>query len=352
MQRDHGYFSSLSSRPDVNESKPRILYVAENSEHLNSLNQTLGDTFDVTIAASATVALALCISREPFAIVVADTRLQDMDAIAFFDRLNDSAHRSVGILVTDVSHIDVAVEAVRNGVVSRFVCRPFSDSHLVSVLKVATERLRVESSEHERLRRTVVTSLDVLADVIAGFEPESCRRAERVAHRAGKIAAQIGEPNRWVVEASAIFYQASRLPLFPEITKQLWFCSARSSDDHREEPFEFLPSYSITALLDIPRIDEIEQILQDVRRLENAEIETIGSPMLGAQILNAVSMIDDLESHGASFDDALAEISHLTFDPGREVLNALHRIGTEVDRGKRSPELSFSGSRARSALAG
>ena len=104
--------------------RPRILLVDDDLAALEGLRRHLWKHFDVTIARGGEEALHLAVSQEPFAVVVSDLRMPGMDGIALLSALRKSSPETVRVLLTGFGDLDVAIAAVNEGNVFRFLEKP------------------------------------------------------------------------------------------------------------------------------------------------------------------------------------------------------------------------------------
>ncbi|MCE9595205.1 MAG: HD domain-containing protein [Planctomycetes bacterium] len=123
----------------------RILLVDDAREVLASFARVVGGRHAVVTAENAERALALCRDEGPFAVVVADYEMPGMRGIELVMRIREEWPDTVALMVTGLVDVDVAIDALHNGRVFRFLEKPCPQTHLLSAVDEAL-------TEHRRLR--------------------------------------------------------------------------------------------------------------------------------------------------------------------------------------------------------
>jgi two-component system chemotaxis response regulator CheY len=117
---------------------------------------------DIRSALDAETALAE-LDRRPFAALLLDDKLRDMDGVAFVERLRRAEanrNRHVPIIMMAAAPDTARITAARDAGVNEFLRRPFAANHLQSRLKSISEAPRqIIATEGyvgpDRRRRTV-----------------------------------------------------------------------------------------------------------------------------------------------------------------------------------------------------
>ncbi len=125
----------------------RILCVDDDAYFLSMLRRQLGRTFDLTITASSQEALRIVQERGPFALVIADQRMPEMDGLEFLRRLRPMAADTVFVMLTVVSELDLVVSALRDAQIFRFLTKPCPSELLVGTVRDSLEHYRLVESE-------------------------------------------------------------------------------------------------------------------------------------------------------------------------------------------------------------
>jgi len=113
--------------------KRRILFVDDEQSLLDSYRRSLRDQFEVDFALSGQQGLDTMRANGPYAAVVSDFRMPGMDGISFLSRAREISPGTLRVILTGVSGIPNAVQAVKDGDVYCFLAKP-CPSHLLSEL--------------------------------------------------------------------------------------------------------------------------------------------------------------------------------------------------------------------------
>ena len=110
------------------------------------------------------------ISSAPYACILLDVEMPEMNGLVVLQRLDRDVHRSPIIMISGKSDINIAVEAMRRGA-SDFIEKPFRTDQLLAAIRQAiqeAEPLLVEASLHPELVGLSVRELEILQLLVNG----------------------------------------------------------------------------------------------------------------------------------------------------------------------------------------
>lgn len=125
----------------------KILFVDDEVLLLEGVKRQLRKEFDITVADSGAVALELFSNDGPFAVVVSDYNMPGMDGISFLSTVYQRYPDTVLVMLTGRAELDVAVNALHNAHISRFLNKPCPKEILVDTLTDGLEQYRLCMSE-------------------------------------------------------------------------------------------------------------------------------------------------------------------------------------------------------------
>jgi signal transduction histidine kinase len=150
-------------------SRPKLLFVDDEPSVLEGLALHTRKKFQVFTATSGAEALRYIKEKGPFAIVVSDMRMPEMDGAAFLRQARLNAPDTIRMLLTGYADIESAMTAVNEGYIFRFLTKPCNPVTLHAALDAALEQRRLVSADRLLLEEKVeqVTSQLLHAERLA-----------------------------------------------------------------------------------------------------------------------------------------------------------------------------------------
>jgi predicted signal transduction protein with EAL and GGDEF domain len=158
----------------VTHTLPRILCVDDEPNVLAGLRRTLRRTCDVTIALGAAAAIEVISTGGPFAVIVSDLSMPEMDGIEFLRWVSEHAPNTAGILLTGNANLSAAIAAVNAGFIFRFLTKPCPSPELLDAIAAGCKRYAAKHAER------ILLSQAVDQDAVTGL-PDRRRFAADVA---------------------------------------------------------------------------------------------------------------------------------------------------------------------------
>jgi response regulator RpfG family c-di-GMP phosphodiesterase len=125
----------------------KILFVDDEMLLLEGLKRQLRRDFDISVALGGAAALTLAVEQGPFAVIVSDYNMPGMDGIAFLKTIYQHDPHTVLIMLTGRAELDVAVSALHNAHISRFLNKPCPREILLETLTDGLEQYRLKKTE-------------------------------------------------------------------------------------------------------------------------------------------------------------------------------------------------------------
>ncbi|WP_437681810.1 ATP-binding protein [Sorangium sp. So ce131] len=120
-----------------------LLVVDDERETLKALRRELRRDYDVLVAESAAQAYEILRER-PVHVVLSDQRMPEMTGTEFYARVKADFPETVRLLMTAYADTSAAIQAINEGGVYRFICKPWDPERLAAVVRDAF-------SHHDRL---------------------------------------------------------------------------------------------------------------------------------------------------------------------------------------------------------
>ncbi|HET8734820.1 MAG TPA: response regulator [Anaeromyxobacteraceae bacterium] len=130
-------------------SRPTLLVVDDDANLFQGLELSLRKEYRLLSAPDASTALRL-LASEPVDLVLADYRMPGMDGLAFLELVRNRFPDTVRIVLTGHVSAEVAIRAMNEAEVYRFLEKPVDRNELLVTLYLAHEKLKLDR-EHRRL---------------------------------------------------------------------------------------------------------------------------------------------------------------------------------------------------------
>src|ERR1700686_4919224 len=154
----------------------KILFVDDEPAALEGYRRLLHRSFDVDTAVGAAEGLEKIAESGPYAVVVSDMRMPEMDGAAFLAMVREVAPDTVRLAITGYADLETAGRAINEGSIFRFLTKPCEKSTLVAALTAAQEQHRLITAEKELLEKTLSGSIHVLTGMLSLVNPAAASR--------------------------------------------------------------------------------------------------------------------------------------------------------------------------------
>lgn len=111
---------------NVSSSRQTVLFVDDEPAILDTYQRLLHRDFEIEIAVGGPLALRMLELRGPYAVIVSDSRMPDMNGIELLGRVRTIAPDTVRMMLTGYADVETAIDAVNEGSVFRFLTKPAS----------------------------------------------------------------------------------------------------------------------------------------------------------------------------------------------------------------------------------
>ena len=298
------------------EELPRVLLLDDEADVLESLSLYLRRHVRTVTATRGEDALRILAEEGPFAVVISDLRMPEMDGAQFLTQARDVAPDTVRVLLTGQADMDAAIAAVNEGRIFRFLTKPCPPWFLIPALNMALEQHRLLTAEKVLLKETLAGALRVLTQVMALVQPLAFGRASRARSRVLELCAEMKE-DAWQVELAAMFSEIGCLFLPPEVAKAYY--SGRQLGPDEQAHVNRLPALADDLLGNIPRLEEVRAILRGVRG-ESPDVP------VGSRMLRLIGEFDALESRGLEKKEIIAALRSPVGRHDAAMVSALERL--------------------------
>ncbi len=196
---------------------PKILLVDDDPNILQGFKRHLRKLFQIETALGGKEGLETATKDGPFAVIVSDMQMPEMNGIQFLAAVRQVAPESVRMMLTGNADQKTATDAVNNGHIFRFLTKPCSPETFARALEAGVEQYRLITAEHDLLTKTLSGSVSVLTEVLSLVNPTAFGHAASVRRIAHQICQEVQVENAWEIEIAAMLSQVGCVTI-PETT--------------------------------------------------------------------------------------------------------------------------------------
>lgn len=134
---------------DEKETREKILFVDDDTNVLHGYKRQLRKEFRINTANSGEKGVQAIKTCGPYAVIVSDYQMPGMDGIEFLSRARGLAPDSVRMMLTGHADLQVAMEAIADGNIFRFLTKPCKSGRLAMAVEAAVEQYRLVMQKYE-----------------------------------------------------------------------------------------------------------------------------------------------------------------------------------------------------------
>ena len=290
----------------------KILFVDDEPGVLEGYRRLLHKGFSVDTALGAGDGLAaIADAREdPYAVIVSDMRMPEMDGVQFLSRVRVISADSVRIALTGYADIQTASNAVNEGAIFRFLTKPCEKEVLAKALTAGVVQHQLVVAERELLEKTLRGSVKVLTEVLSLVNPAAFSRGVRVGKYVQHIVKELQLNTPWQFEVAGMMSQLGCVTLDTETIEAVY--AGRRLSAEEQARFDTHASVAGELLSRIPRLEAVARMIaqQDSALPASAAgVDLKQDPVaLGAQILKVAIAYDQLLSAGNGQGESLRRL--------------------------------------------
>ena len=305
----------------------KILFVDDETHILDSMKRQLRKRFEIVTALSGQEALDICRSEGPFAVIISDMRMPEMNGIELLSTIKEIYPDTVRMMLTGNADQETATEAVNKGQIFRFLTKPCPIPLLITSLALALRQHRLLTAERELLDQTLKGSIKVMSEILSFTNPALFSSNSRIHSLVMNLADMLNIGNRWQLEIAALMSQIGCISLPSEIINKLYADIPLS--DEELEMYAKHPEVGIGLLENVPRLEGVVHIIKNQLKPfhEFSDEESSNEDLdLAAQVLKAAFDFDLLRFQGISTSDAIKRLINREEIYNPKVLSVLKKI--------------------------
>ncbi len=298
----------------------KILFVDDEEKILSGIQRQQGDDFNISVALGAKAALEIVEEEGPFAVVVSDMRMPDVNGIELLARIRKLTPNSVRMILTGFAELSSTIEAVNEGHIFRFLSKPCDEGDMALALKAGLRQFALVEAEKELVEGTLHGSVNVLSEVLSLVSPLAFGQSSRVRSTVDAILKRVNVQNQWQLEIAAMLSSLGCVALPPDLLQKKIEGQALSRAD--EKVFAQHPKLAAELLQSIPRLENVAEIIGSQADEPEDAVEK-SSVAVESQILKLAIDFDRRELNAESSLHALSELESANHLYAPDIIEAL-----------------------------
>lgn len=295
----------------MNAPTEKILFVDDDLNILSGYMRALRKHGQFETAVGAENGLLMLEHDGPYAVVISDRQMPQMDGVRFLSKVREKSPDTVRIMLTGNADLESTIELVNQGNLFRFLTKPCSVEVIGKAIDDALQQYRIMLAERELLEKTLRGSVQVLVDILSMVDPNSFGRSQRLKDRIGPLARMLGVTNVWELELAALLSQIGCVTIPANVTAKSNTPQALSAVER--DLLASVPEIGRKLLMNIPRLQNVAEIVLYQHKHFNGE----GFPLtqvsgenipLGSRLLLILQDLLQLEDNGATPSQAVDQL--------------------------------------------
>jgi len=237
----------------------KVLLVDDDVNILDAYRRVLRGKLELSVAEGGKEALTILKRSDPFAVIVSDYRMPEMDGIEILARARELCPDTVRIMLTGQADMQAAIDAINQGNIFRFLTKPCPSEIFLKQVYAGMEQYRLIHAERELLDQTLKGSIKVLVVILALVNPMAFSRLGLIRSLAKNLARQLQVKDIWEVELAALLSQIGCVTVPPQILQRAF----RQEDLTPQETALLCshPQIGCDLLKYIPRMEEVAEAI-------------------------------------------------------------------------------------------
>ncbi len=288
----------------------KILLVDDDRNLLDSFRRQFRKLLELETAISGADGLQALRDAGPFAVVISDMMMPNMNGVEFLSRVREISPATVRVMLTGNANLEVAINAVNNGNIFRFLNKPVESEQLYRVILDSIQQYRLVTTEKILLNKTLKGAVDLLSDILSLLKPDSFSQSTRIKRHVHALVKALELEDAWHYDLAALLSPIGLVALPPALIEKRSTGATLSLAE--QQIFETHPAIGARLLRHIPRLEVVAEMvaqqLENVPRLDiQGPLDIHQQALLGGQIIKVAIAFDQRLSEG--MDEAAAIVS-------------------------------------------
>ncbi|MCU7917843.1 MAG: response regulator [Candidatus Thiodiazotropha sp. (ex Dulcina madagascariensis)] len=289
----------------------KVLMVDDDRNLLDSFRRQFRKRLTLETATSGADGVQAVRDGGPFAVVVSDMQMPNMNGVEFLSQVRTISPNTVRIMLTGNANLDVAIDAVNDGNIFRFMNKPVETEQFYQTISDGILQYRLITSEKLLLNKTLKGAVDLLADILSMVNPTAFSQSSRIKRHVRTMVNSLSLEDGWHYDLAAMLCQLGYISLPEELIQKIADDTELTHQEH--ELFNTHPGMSARLLKHIPRLEIVAAMVErqnnNVGKIEfQGKLSSDDKAILGGQILRVAIAYDQLVNRGMEEGEAIKQL--------------------------------------------
>jgi CheY-like chemotaxis protein len=235
----------------------KILLVDDDDNILSGYKRILRNEFQIYVSLNAADALKILKEYNDFAVVISDYNMPEMKGIEFLAHVKEQQPNAIRILLTGNAELQMAIDAVNEGNIFRFLTKPCSNELLRNIIWHGIDQYKLITAEKELLEKTLKGSIKLLIDLLAIANPTVFNRSVHIRDIAKKVLIRLNLSESWDTDIAFLLSQIGSVAIPGDILdKRL---KGMNITPQEKEIYDSQAEIGKSLLKNIPRLENIAE---------------------------------------------------------------------------------------------
>ncbi|MEW8314583.1 MAG: HD domain-containing phosphohydrolase [Candidatus Thiodiazotropha endolucinida] len=298
----------------------KVLMVDDDRNLLDSFRRQFRKRLNLETATSGADGVQAVQDGGPFAVVISDMQMPNMNGIEFLSKVHTISPNTVRIMLTGNANLDVAIDAVNDGHIFRFLNKPVETDQLYQTITDAVQQYRLITSEKILLNKTLKGAVDLMADILSMVNPVAFSHSSRIKQYAHTIVNSLSLEDSWHYNLAAMLCQLGYISLPEDLVRKV--AEGEELSQAERQHYASHPAMGARLLKHIPRLEVVSEMVErqndNVGKIEfQGKLSNQNKAVLGGQILRVAIAYEHLVSQGMDEQSAIDELKDnpANYDP-------------------------------------
>lgn len=303
----------------------KILFVDDDSDLLDAMRRSLRGRFELATAGGGRQGLRVLEDQGPFAVVVSDLQMPEMDGVEFLARVKQLYPDTVRLMLTGRADITGAIDAVNRGRIFQFLTKPCSPEAMSASLTQAVRQYRLVTAERELLNTTLKGSVLMLVELLSHADAQAFSSGYRIKGLVSRLAGDLGLSPLWLYEVAGLVSQVGCVAIPRDILAKVR--NGQPLTPQEAGIYHGHPTIGAQLIRRVPRLEQVAAIIAGQFRDHDdpTGAEEEADAVIGAEILRAALDYDRLMTQGRTHGEAVSQLYRQQRRYNPKVIEALSR---------------------------